>query len=189
MARLIRPLSSNAGRLLSIWPTPDWEPTVALMPVPATAAPAPPGPPAAMLPVRFWKTVTPLLLVMLKFRPMLRAAARLTSATVTRSITCCSPGMRIRLMTFGPPASRKSRRPGSPPGALRAPGTMLTLRLSTGMRDGCCSGGALARTMRRMAVASAMSLAWPLTASLSPISDSLMTLSGKFSLISSARAL
>jgi hypothetical protein len=56
-----------------------------------------------MLPVFWPKTVRPLLLRTLKFRPILRAAARLTSATVTRSITCCSPWMRSKLMTCALP--------------------------------------------------------------------------------------
>ena len=46
------------------------------------------------------KTVIPLSLAMLKSMPMLRAAVRSTSATVTRSMTCCSPGTRSRLMTL-----------------------------------------------------------------------------------------
>ena len=34
-----------------------------------------------------------------KFAPIERNALRLTSATTTFSITCCSPGMRSMLMT------------------------------------------------------------------------------------------
>ena len=34
---------------------------------------------------------------MLKSMPMVRAAVRFTSATVTMSMTCCSPGTRRRL--------------------------------------------------------------------------------------------
>ena len=81
-------------------------------------------PPVAMLPVVLAATRLPALVLTLKFKPMLRAAARLTSATVTRNITCCSPGIFIRLTMFGPPAVSQSSvprggRPSGPsPGGL-----------------------------------------------------------------------
>jgi hypothetical protein len=51
------------------------------------------------------KTGVPLRFMTLKSMPMLREAARSISATVTLSMTCCSPGTRSRLMMFGPPAT------------------------------------------------------------------------------------
>ena len=63
-------------------------------------------------PVKLPKTKFPALLAIEKFMPMLRAAVRLTSATVTLSITCCSPGTRSRLMMLRPPCRIKLLTPG-----------------------------------------------------------------------------
>ena len=76
-------------------------------------------------------------LTMLKSMPMVRAAVRFTSATVTMSITCCSPGTRRRLTIFGFP-SRISRMALTAACSSPRPGMKATLTfLDVDLRSPC----------------------------------------------------
>ena len=114
--------------------------------------------------------------------PMVRAAVRFTSATVTMSMTCCSPGTRRRLTRFAFP-SNSSRMALTAACSSPRPGmkATLTLRESTllRLRVGVCSA-----TMRRICAASTTSFASPRTTTCSPTSESTTALSGNATLIS-----
>ena len=83
-------------------------------------------------------------LTMLKSMPMVRAAVRFTSATVTMSMTCCSPGTRRRLTRFGLPckisrmaltAACSSPRPGMKATLTFLESTFVRLRRRRVFRD------------------------------------------------------
>ena len=124
MAKGTLPASKMADRLpiappeSTLLPTPEPELNEPVPPAPVVPSPVDPVPlpklDEMIGPVLLAKTVTPWLFRTLKFMPMLRAAARFTSATTTRSATCCSPATSRRLMTFGPPADWKLSAVGGP---------------------------------------------------------------------------
>ena len=100
-------------------------------------------------------------LTMLKSMPMVRAAVRFTSATVTMSMTCCSPGTRRRLTIFGLPC-KISRMALTAACSSPRPGMKVTLTFleSTFVRlpEGVCCA-----TMRRICAASITSFDSPRT--------------------------